>query len=389
MKRIITPNWHNWQQELQDVGVPNPIYKAERGTTESDWLDGVAYSFTRDEIAQLKEATLTVNKLMLNAVNEAVNRPDIMLKMAIPESSHDLFKESWESMDKNLVGRMDWSFDADGTPKLLEINGDSVQGLVLAGPGQLAYLEAVHKSKGKQWNDIAVALESAFGRMSLPDTLYFTGDLEDQADILEISFIEERARVAGLNTRFISLEDIGITNTGRFADLGDDIIEAILVYQPWEWTLDTPFGDYFLHGNDPKCTMIEPAWRMLVSNKGLMALMWEMYEGHENLLPTFIDYDARADGLEEDYAQKPIYGFEAANVTLVESGQVIAENPDSEADSSDGYVYQGLCPLPEFDGKYAQVCTWMIADQAAGLSVKESDGLISDYFSPTVPHIIS
>ena len=32
-------------------------------------------------------------------------------------------------------------------------------------------------------------------------------------------------------------------------------------------------------------TWIEPAWKMLWSNKGLLAILWELFPGHSNLLP--------------------------------------------------------------------------------------------------------
>ena len=36
-------------------------------------------------------------------------------------------------------------------------------------------------------------------------------------------------------------------------------------------------------------TWIEPAWKLLLSNKALLAVLWEMYPGHDYLLPAYLD----------------------------------------------------------------------------------------------------
>ena len=36
---------------------------------------------------------------------------------------------------------------------------------------------------------------------------------------------------------------------------------------------------------------IEPAWKAVVSNKGLLPVLWQMFEGHPNLLPAFFEED--------------------------------------------------------------------------------------------------
>ena len=35
--------------------------------------------------------------------------------------------------------------------------------------------------------------------------------------------------------------------------------------------------------------MLEPAWKAALSNKGLLPVLWEMFEGHPNLLPAFLN----------------------------------------------------------------------------------------------------
>ena len=39
---------------------------------------------------------------------------------------------------------------------------------------------------------------------------------------------------------------------------------------------------------------IEPPWKAILSNKGILPLLWEMFPGHPNLLPAFFEDDPRA-----------------------------------------------------------------------------------------------
>ena len=38
-----------------------------------------------------------------------------------------------------------------------------------------------------------------------------------------------------------------------------------------------------------KVQLIEPPWKAILSNKGVLPLLWQRHEGHPNLLPAFFD----------------------------------------------------------------------------------------------------
>ena len=65
-------------------------------------------------------------------------------------------------------------------------------------------------------------------------------------------------------------------------------------------------------------------WKMLLSNKGLLPILWELFPDHPNLLPTFED----AAPLAGHYVRKPKLSREGSNVTWVEGG-VAVEATDS------------------------------------------------------------
>ena len=41
---------------------------------------------------------------------------------------------------------------------------------------------------------------------------------------------------------------------------------------------------------------IEPPWKAILSNKGILPLLWEMFPDHPNLLPAFFEDDPDAAG---------------------------------------------------------------------------------------------
>ena len=45
---------------------------------------------------------------------------------------------------------------------------------------------------------------------------------------------------------------------------------------------------------------IEPVWKMMLSNKAILPVLWELFPGHPNLLPSFFD---RQGGT---YVKKPL-----------------------------------------------------------------------------------
>jgi glutathionylspermidine synthase len=121
---------------------------------------------------------------------------------------------------------------------------------------------------------------------------------------------------------------------------------------------------------------------MILSNKGLLALLWERFPWHPNLLPTYFDRDRMGDA----YAKKPLLSREGANITIV-TPQAVSMTPGPYGES--GYVYQAYAPLPEFDGWHPVIGSWIVGDEPAGIGIRESTELITDDNSLFVPHFFT
>jgi glutathionylspermidine synthase len=124
---------------------------------------------------------------------------------------------------------------------------------------------------------------------------------------------------------------------------------------------------------------IEPIWKMILSNKALLAILWELNPGSPYLLPSFLDSPRYL----SQWVKKPLLGREGANVTIngLES---------SEGEYGTGrFVYQEYVPLPSFDGAHPVIGSWVVGTESRGIGIRETDNLITDNLARFVPHRIA
>ena len=132
-----------------------------------------------------------------------------------------------------------------------------------------------------------------------------------------------------------------------------------------------------------KTRWIEPAWKLILSNKGILPILWKLFPFHKNLLPAYFD---NPHGL-LNYVKKPIYSREGANITIYKLG---VESTSVDGDyGEEGYIYQDLCELPNYNGNYPVIGSWIIGGKSAGIGIRESKTEITDNLSRFVPHLFN
>ena len=131
---------------------------------------------------------------------------------------------------------------------------------------------------------------------------------------------------------------------------------------------------------------IEPPWKIVLSNKGILPLLWEMFPNHPNLLPAFFEDDEKAAQLGTSYVRKPIYSREGANIELVSAGTPLEQQPGPYG--SEGFIRQAFAPLPSFSGQYPVIGSWIIGETPCGLSIREDEDPITGNTSRFIPHAI-
>jgi glutathionylspermidine synthase len=125
---------------------------------------------------------------------------------------------------------------------------------------------------------------------------------------------------------------------------------------------------------------LEPIWKMLWSNKGILALLHTFAPECPYLLPA--NLGAPPSGA---YVKKPLLSREGANVTTVRNGEVLASTGGEYG--AEGYVYQEFLELPEVEGTRPVIGSWVVDGEPAGLGIRE-DGLITGNVARFVPHIV-
>jgi glutathionylspermidine synthase len=180
-------------------------------------------------------------------------------------------------------------------------------------------------------------------------------------------------------------QDIGWREAdSQFVDQDGQRINALFKLVPWEWWLDDAFGptlaEQVMAG---RIEVIEPAWKMVASNKRLLVTLAEMYPGHPLLLPAA----EQPEPAWTSYVRKPIRGREGANVEIIEAGHSVAASNGAYDD--DLFVYQARANLAQADGRYAVLGSWVVNGEACGLGIRESDGPITGNLARFVPHLMS
>jgi glutathionylspermidine synthase len=241
--------------------------------------------------------------------------------------------------------------------------------------------------------------EAHYGRRPRAVHLAWTEGDSSGEDWMTVAYMADCVQRAGYEAIVLTTEELGLdTGDARFYDPQGNRVDIIFKLYPWEWLLQDEYGPSVIADlrRPGGTTWIEPIWKMLWSNKGLLPVLWQRYE-HDPvisryLLPAYFGDDPRAEELRETgFARKPIFGREGSNVELVAPGGKVLEQRGGRY-GAEGWVVQQLCALPDFpgpDGPHHPVLgTWLVDGEAAGLGIRESDGLITDDLSFFVPHTI-
>ena len=255
------------------------------------WDESAYYSFTIRQIEEdLEGPAEDIEHMCFDVVERAVNDEDVLRRLGIAEKFWNYIAESWRNGEKNLYGRMDLSYDGGGPAKLLEYNADTPTTLYESSVFQWEWLEQAADQglvpEGcDQFNDLHDSIVKAFPLLGIKGVLHFACNKDIEDDKGTIDYLEECASEAGLKTAFLPMEDIGIDARGNFTDLDDRVITTLFKLYPWEWIMDEAFGENITASS---ARFIEPPWKAILSNKGLLPLMWEMFEGHPNLKPLLL-----------------------------------------------------------------------------------------------------
>ncbi|MGW0854801.1 glutathionylspermidine synthase family protein [Streptomyces sp. NPDC002690] len=392
-RRTVEPR-PDWQRIVEAQGVIYPLARYPDGSLRPYWDESAYYVFPLPEIEALEETVEELHTMCLAAAAHIVEYDRFAdLGITDPRLTR-LVAESWHRRAElpSVYGRFDLRYDGTGPAKMLEYNADTPTSLVEAASAQWFWMEDRFPG-ADQWNSLHERLVESWRRQAPllpPGPLHFAHSDGDELgeDLMTVAYLRETAQQAGIDTEALSVERIGWDSlTGRFVDEQLRFIRSCFKLYPWEWLTTDAFGAHVMEtldngGGTGSTCWIEPAWKMLLSNKALLAILWELYPGHPNLLPAYLDGPRELAGYgSAGYVSKPLLGREGAGVELHGPGSppVLREEP---------CCYQELAPLPDFDGNRVVLGAWVVGDEPAGLGIRESAGPVTDEYARFLPHLI-
>ena len=372
MRRLVVTPRPDWREHVErDLG-----FHFHTINDAPYWDEAACYALSAAEVDELEAATGELEQMAIELVGRVVAEgDDAYRRLRIPEQAWAAIERSWLAGEKNLYGRFDLRYDGTSPPKLFEYNADTPTALYEAAVVQWDWLESQWPGRD-QFNSLHERLIEAWRGFGLgAATVYFTTAKDNAEDFGTIAYLQDTAAQAGLATETIGIEDIGWDGR-RFVDLSGRTIDALFKLYPWEWILVEDFGRHLLEAD----RVIEPAWKMVLSNKAALAMLWDMAPGHPNLLQASFEPGAIAGAM----VRKPLYSREGANVRISAGGRVIAETAGNYG--SEGFVYQEYARLPAYDGNFPVIGAWVIASRPAGIGIREDDTTITRDTSRFLPH---
>lgn len=378
MKRIAIDPRPNWQARAKEYGFGfHTMYG------QPYWSEEAYYLFSAQQIDYLETVTAELHQMCLQAVEKVVNSEALLTRFAIPQHCWDFVRDSWHSRQPSLYSRLDLAWSGTGEAKLLENNADTPTSLFEAAFFQWIWLEDQINSgkmptESDQFNSLQEKLIERFRQLGT-NPLHFTCCRDTEEDRGTVQYLQDCAKEAGLTSEFLYIDELGLGERGEFTDLADQKIANLFKLYPWEFMFREDFSTKL---QDAGVRWLEPAWKSILSNKAILALLWKLFPNHPNLLPAWLADNHPA--LPEKYVIKPLFSREGANIEIFHGDKRIAAVDGPYG--SEGKIIQAFCPLPKFDQSYTVIGSWLINDKPAGMGLREDNALITQDLSRFYPH---
>ena len=395
MNRIPLGRRPDWRAKAEAAGFD---FHSMHG--EPYWDEESAYAFALEEVEDgIEDPSTALHGMCREAAAAITASEELMERLGIPADHMDLVAGSWTAGEPELYGRMDLAFGAGGPARLLEYNADTPTSLYESASFQWDWLEDMQAAGrlpegADQFNGVFEALTARLAELFATGTdLHFAAFRDSPEDYATVETMAYAAREAGLGAHFVNLSDIALSTEGQFLDGEDRVIGALFKLYPWEDMLRDDFADRIAGAG---CRILEPAWKAVISNKGLLPVLWRMFEGHPNLLPAFFEDEMEGgdavverarDALEVGHVRKPIFSREGAGVTITKGGRVVEASSNAAYDAHP-HIVQAYAPLPLMDGVRPVIGAWIVGERCVGMGLREDRSRITEDLSRFKPHYI-
>ena len=379
----------NYSERLDQIGFQ--YHRVLSSDGEPYWTEGAAYQFTLEEIEKIEAVSHELHGMCLETAGEIIESGDYPNEFALSNTAKSLIENSWRNNDFHIYGRFDLLLDSSGGIKMYEYNADTPTALLESAVAQWQWLEEAENVPHRdQFNSIHEKLiarwQEAKGDLVNPMLYVFAAKEGPFEDWGNVEYIAETALQGGWQVYLEEIENIGYNSEKReFVDTAENSIDFAFKLYPWEWMMEEEFGAHIISS---PIRWFEPPWKMLLSNKAILPVLWKRYPEHPNLLPSFFENDKSAVSMQYMFVKKPILGREGANIQLAGTfSDALLDGSHQAAEyDENGYIYQQYAPLPNFEGKHPLIGSWIIGDEPAGIGIREDKAIITGNGSHFVPH---
>ena len=349
------------------------------------------YVFSNHYAEKIFRATLELHYIAIQATERVIGSDELLSTFKIPPQLWEMIRTSWNRSRKSISGRFDFGIDGKKV-KMLEYNADSAGMIVETGIIQQRWAKFIEGDVGVgAGSRLKQGFIDGFFNVCGGEKVHLLVDGSEYDEILMAVYIKEILAEAGIESKeVISCKDLRWSDD-RQSILDTDGVPLKYVWKTWNWF--TIFSDY-LKGeqNDlgvslsevcmhPGIQVFEPMWKVVTTNKALLAVMWEMFPNHPNLLETHWEASEGFEG--RGYVSKPIQGRLGQNITIFGNDDKILEEISGDFAGNEN-VYQELFDMTQVNGLYPLMCSWVANERPAGFIIRESQKLITEYTSPII-----
>nr|WP_297309183.1 glutathionylspermidine synthase family protein [uncultured Flavobacterium sp.] len=368
----------NWKNRLENIG-----YGYHSDNDIPYWIEDYYFSISENFSEQIYQATQELWQMCLTAVEHVIENKKYHL-FHIPNYIHHHIERSWNNETPSVYGRFDFAYDEIRKQlKLLEFNADTPTSLFECGVVQWYWKQHYFGDSKDQFNSVHEQLIHTWKEIKpylKGEKLHFTCVRESLEDLTNVEYLRDCAIQAGIQTQLLYIDEIG-WNGSNFVDINDQPITDIFKLYPWEWMTNEEYGHHIV--NDIlEAQWIEPSWKMILSNKAILPILWELFPNHPLLLETYFNDPRNL----MNYVKKPLLSREGSNISIVNNNRTIEQTFGDYGE--EGFIYQEFASLIKNNSGYTIIGSWIIGEEPCGISFRESDTLITNDRSRFIPHII-
>jgi len=374
----------DWQKKCEALGF---YYHSIDGKY---WCDEYCYELSVREVEILKKAGQELHAMYMEMAREIIESGDYLNFNFSDKLKQDI-ETSWaDSRDtvNSLYGRFDLSYENENkAPKLLEYNADTPTTFLESSIIQAQWLSDVFPQY-QQFNTLAPDLIErwrAWGRdKPIAQKVYFAS-LKFPDDEANTIFMMDLCMQAGFQGEFIHIDEIRYSEEQKiFTDSKGETINYCYKLYPWEWIAQE---EDFENIRNHNITFIEPAWKLVLSNKAMLVHLWKKYKNHPNLLAAhFTSEEFKTEERNiNTIVKKQIFSREGWNIQIIESGKVVEESLGMYSGPS---IYQEYAPVAHLNERWTPTGLWMVGDKVSGLGFRDDYKKITTDTSWFAPHYV-